>query len=50
VKSCCVLAADVDGSEITTVEALSPGPEDLHPIQEAFVENQGLSAGSAPRA
>jgi aerobic carbon-monoxide dehydrogenase small subunit len=45
VKSCCVLAADVDGSEITTVEALSPGPEDLHPIQEAFVENQGLQCG-----
>ena len=37
VKSCCVLAADVDGAEITTVEALSTGPEDLHPIQEAFV-------------
>jgi carbon-monoxide dehydrogenase small subunit len=45
VKSCCVLAADVDGAEITTVEALSPGPEDLHPIQAAFVDNQGLQCG-----
>jgi len=45
VKSCCVLAADVDGAEITTVEALSSGPDDLHPIQEAFVENQGLQCG-----
>jgi aerobic carbon-monoxide dehydrogenase small subunit len=45
VKSCCVLAADVDGAEITTVEALSPGPDDLHPIQEAFVQNQGLQCG-----
>jgi carbon-monoxide dehydrogenase small subunit len=45
VKSCCVLAADVDGAEITTVEALSSGPDDLHPIQEAFVQNQGLQCG-----
>ena len=45
VKSCCVLAADADGAEITTVEALSPGPEDLHPIQAAFVDNQGLQCG-----
>ena len=45
VKSCCVLAADVDGSEITTVEALSSGPDDLHPIQQAFVDNQGLQCG-----
>jgi len=45
VKSCCVLAADVDGAEITTVEALSSGPDDLHPIQQAFVDNQGLQCG-----
>jgi aerobic carbon-monoxide dehydrogenase small subunit len=45
VKSCCVLAADVDGAEITTIEALSSGPDDLHPIQEAFVANQGLQCG-----
>jgi carbon-monoxide dehydrogenase small subunit len=45
VKSCCLLAADVDGAEITTVEALSSGPDDLHPIQQAFVENQGLQCG-----
>jgi carbon-monoxide dehydrogenase small subunit len=45
VKSCCLLAADVDGHELTTVDALSDGPDDLHPIQEAFVENQGLQCG-----
>jgi carbon-monoxide dehydrogenase small subunit len=45
VKSCCVLAADVDGAEITTIEALSSGPDDLHPIQQAFVANQGLQCG-----
>jgi aerobic carbon-monoxide dehydrogenase small subunit len=45
VKSCCVLAADVDGEEITTVEALSSSTTDLHPIQQAFVRNQGLQCG-----
>ena len=45
VKSCCVLAADVNGQEITTIEALSSSPRDLHPIQVAFVENQGLQCG-----
>lgn len=44
VKSCCVLAADVDGQEITTIEGVGSGPQ-LHPIQQAFVENQGLQCG-----
>jgi carbon-monoxide dehydrogenase small subunit len=45
VKSCCVLAADVAGQEITTIEALSSSASDLHPIQQAFVANQGLQCG-----
>ncbi len=45
VKSCCILAADVDGQEVTTIEKLSPRPTQLHPIQAAFVENQGLQCG-----
>jgi carbon-monoxide dehydrogenase small subunit len=45
VKSCCVLAADVDGHEVTTIESLSTGPDDLHPIQQAFVAHQGLQCG-----
>ena len=45
VKSCSVLAADVDGREVTTIEALSSGADDLHPIQQSFVANQGLQCG-----
>lgn len=45
VKSCCILAADVDGQKINTVEGLSKGAHQLHPVQEAFVENQGLQCG-----
>jgi carbon-monoxide dehydrogenase small subunit len=45
VKSCCVLAADLDGADVRTVESLATGDDELHPIQEAFIENQGLQCG-----
>jgi aerobic carbon-monoxide dehydrogenase small subunit len=45
VKSCCILAVDVDGQAIRTIEGLSASAHQLHPIQEAFVENQGLQCG-----
>ena len=44
VKSCTVLAADCDGSEITTIEGLA-GNEKLHPMQEAFKKHHGLQCG-----
>jgi carbon-monoxide dehydrogenase small subunit len=45
VKSCSIFAADVDGSEIVTVEGLSTGARELHPVQQAFVDHQGLQCG-----
>lgn len=45
VKSCCTLAADLDGVEVFTVEGLDSGDDDLHPIQQSFVDNQGLQCG-----
>ena len=44
VKSCTVLAAQVDGSKITTVEGLEQGGK-LHPVQEGFHEKHGLQCG-----
>jgi carbon-monoxide dehydrogenase small subunit len=44
VKSCTVLAAAADGSEVTTIEGLADG-EHLHPVQAAFHENHGLQCG-----
>jgi len=43
-KSCTVLAAMVDGSEITTVEGLETA-DGLHPIQEGFMQCHGLQCG-----
>ena len=44
VKSCTMLAAQADGSEITTIEGLS-GDGSLHPLQEGFNEKHGLQCG-----
>jgi carbon-monoxide dehydrogenase small subunit len=46
VKSCTVLAAQADGSEVLTIEGLGGnGEADLHPMQEAFWEHHGLQCG-----
>ena len=44
VKSCTVLAVQVEGAEVTTIEGL--GQEgNLHPLQEGFWEKHGLQCG-----
>ena len=44
VKSCTVLAAQADGSEITTIEGLARDGQ-MHPLQQAFHEEHGLQCG-----
>ena len=44
VKSCTMLAAQADGSEITTIEGLAHGDE-LHPVQAAFQDQHALQCG-----
>jgi carbon-monoxide dehydrogenase small subunit len=44
VSSCSVLAVQADGKRVTTVEGLAQNGE-LHPIQQAFVDNFGLQCG-----
>ena len=44
VKSCTMLAAQADGSAITTIEGLAQGDE-LHPVQAAFHEKHALQCG-----
>ena len=44
VKSCTVLAVQVEGIGVTTIEGLS-ADGDMHPIQRAFVEHHGLQCG-----
>jgi xanthine dehydrogenase YagT iron-sulfur-binding subunit len=44
VYGCSVLAIDAQGKQITTVEALMQG-DTLHPIQQAFVDNDASQCG-----
>jgi xanthine dehydrogenase YagT iron-sulfur-binding subunit len=44
INSCLSLAVMHDGDEITTIEGLSQAGE-LHPMQAAFVHNDGLQCG-----
>jgi carbon-monoxide dehydrogenase small subunit len=45
VRSCLMLAVQANGAELTTVEGLAPGPDCLHPVQEAFRLEHGLQCG-----
>jgi len=44
VKSCTMLAAQADGTEVVTIEGLADG-DTLHPMQAAFKEHHGLQCG-----
>jgi aerobic-type carbon monoxide dehydrogenase small subunit (CoxS/CutS family) len=44
ISSCTYLAADIDQREVTTIEGVATG-ESLHPIQQAFVDNNALQCG-----
>ncbi len=44
IKSCSTLAADIEGSKVTTIEGLAKDGK-LHPMQAAFKKTHGLQCG-----
>ena len=44
VDSCCVLAVEVEGAEITTIEGVAHNGQ-LHPLQQAFLDEAALQCG-----
>ena len=44
VNSCLVLAVEVDGKSLTTIEGIAPA-EGLHPLQQKFLEHAALQCG-----
>jgi len=44
IRSCLMFAVQANGHEILTIEGLGT-PDNLHPIQESFIEAHGLQCG-----
>ncbi len=44
ISACCTLAYEADDRSIETIEGLA-GPDGLHPIQQAFVDNVAIQCG-----
>ena len=44
IPSCSMLAIEVGAREVTTIEGLAKGDE-LHPVQEAFIEHDAMQCG-----
>ena len=44
VNSCLVMAAEVEGCDVTTVEGIADA-DHLHPLQQAFLEDAALQCG-----
>ena len=45
VRSCKKTVREALGTEITTIEGLSPSPDKLHPLQQAFVDCGAIQCG-----
>jgi carbon-monoxide dehydrogenase small subunit len=44
VNSCLILAAEMEGASVITIEGLKQGDQ-LHPVQQAFVDKSGMQCG-----
>jgi len=45
VRSCLMFAPQAEGSTVTTIEGVTPGPGELSPVQDAFCETHGMQCG-----
>ena len=45
VNSCCVLAVEIAGKSVTTIEGVANADGTLHPLQQAFLQEAALQCG-----
>lgn len=45
IVSCLTPAVQAEGREVTTIEGLAPSDDELHPMQQAFVDHDALQCG-----
>jgi len=44
-RSCVTMLSEVEGLEILTIEGLAPSEDRLHPVQQAFIDEQTVQCG-----
>ena len=44
-RSCVTMLSEVEGLEILTIEGLAPSEDKLHPVQQAFIDEQTVQCG-----
>lgn len=44
-NACLVLAAEVQGASVETIEGLAAGPRELHPLQQSFLDCGAAQCG-----
>jgi len=44
-RSCIMPVSAIDGRDITTIEGLAPSADELHPVQQAWLENDVPQCG-----
>ncbi|HET7678565.1 MAG TPA: (2Fe-2S)-binding protein [Xanthobacteraceae bacterium] len=44
-RACLMFAVQADAHEVTTIEGIAAGSDDLHPLQAAFRDHHGLQCG-----
>jgi carbon-monoxide dehydrogenase small subunit len=45
VSSCLTLAMEAHKREVTTIEGLAPSPQEMHPLQQAFIDKGAVQCG-----
>jgi aerobic carbon-monoxide dehydrogenase small subunit len=45
IKSCLLLAVEIDGRAVTTIEGLADKSGELHPVQQAFIDKFAFQCG-----
>ncbi len=45
INSCLTLALESEGAEITTIEGIALSGEELHPVQQSFIEHGATQCG-----
>ena len=45
ISSCLTLAVEAHQRDVTTIEGLATSPQELHPIQESFVQHGAVQCG-----